>query len=157
MARIDDGFRTIVLFSLFPNIQFWEKTVQPVGADGGGANDTTTMRNNLYRTHAPKKLITLTELSATYAYDPAVYNTIMSMINQNQLVTQCFPDGSQLAFYGWLNTFKPNEITEGAQPTAAVTVIASNQNLAGYETGPAYSATTTSTTSTSSTSATSYI
>lgn len=133
-SRIDDGFSTQIGFALNANVKFFEKEVTPPGIEGGGANQTTTMRNVRLRTMSPKKLYTLTEADAVVSYDPAVYPQILAMVNKNQLVTVLYPDGSTLAFWGWLDTFKPNAAKEGEQPTAAVKVIPSNQNASGVET-----------------------
>jgi len=143
MSRIDDGFSTKITFGSQPSgtgpgITFWEKTVTPPGMDAGGENDTTTMRNTLYRTKSPKKLITMTEMSATVSYDPIFYDDIVDMIKDNQLITITFPDSSTVAFYGWLDKFIPGEIVEGEQPTADITIIPSNQTDAGVETAPVH-------------------
>lgn len=140
MARIDDGFATLITFSEDSDIEFWEKEVTPPGIDGGGENDTSTMRNTSWRTRSPKSLRTLTESSCVVAYDPAVYDSIVAMVNVNQQITITFADDSTLVFWGWLNTFTPNAAVEGEQPTAEVTIIPSNQNAAGTETAPVYSA-----------------
>lgn len=138
MARIDDGFSTTFTFADFPTVQFWEKTVTPPGVDGGGPNDTTTMRNSQLRTQAPKKLKSMTEMTASVAYDPEALQDCFDMVNINQLITITFPDGSTWAFWGWLNSMTPDEITEGAQPTATVSIQCSNQNDLGVETDPIF-------------------
>lgn len=138
--RIDDGFSTIIDFANFPSVQFWEKEVMPPGMDGGGANDTTTMRNTALRTKAPKKLKSMSDGNFTAAYDPEVYDSVWDMINVNQLITITFADGSSLAFWGWLNEFKPNAVKEGEQPTAQCVFICSNQDDSGVETAPVYAA-----------------
>jgi len=145
MAIINDGFSTTIEFSVVSSgvtvaLLLKEKDVTPPGVDGGGENDTTTMRNTAFRTKQPKNLKTLTDASFTAAYDVAVYDEIMELINTNQLITITFPDSSTLAFWGWLNTFVPNTVEEGAQPTAECTLVPSNQNDAGAETAPVYSA-----------------
>lgn len=139
MARIDDGFSTTISFANDPTVLFYEKTVTPPGLQGGGANDTTTMRNTTWRTMAPKKLKSMGEGSAKVSYDPAVYSDVIGMINDNQLITIEFPDGSSVAFYGWLDEFTPDEIQEGSQPTATIKIITSNQTDGGVETAPVYS------------------
>jgi hypothetical protein len=106
--------------------------------DAGGANDTTTLRNTTYRTRAPKQLITLTEMSVSVSYDASFYDDILGMIKVNQLITITFPDTSTVAFWGWLDKFIPGPVAEGAQPTADVTIIPSNQNDSGVETAPVY-------------------
>lgn len=138
MARIDDGFATLIEFADDSDVQMWEKEVTPPGVDGGGENDTTTMRNTAWRTKWPKELITLSESSFTAAYDPAVYEEIIAMVNSNQQITLTFPDDSTLVFWGWLNTFVPNANVEGEQPTAEITIIPSNQNASKVETAPVY-------------------
>lgn len=140
MARIDDGHSTTISFADDPSVKLYEKEVTPPGIDGGGENDTTTMQNTAWRTRAPKKLKTLSECSFVAAYDPAVYDEILTLINANNLITITFPDGSTLAFWGWLNEFKPNANVEGEQPTAEVTIIPSNQNDSLVETAPVYTA-----------------
>ena len=142
MARLDDGFSTIITLGTTGAVKLYEKTVTPPGIDGGGPNDTTTMRNTALRTKKPKKLKTMTTMSFTAAYDPAVYSEIFDEINVNQLITITFPDGSTLAVWGWLNAFTPNEITEGEQPTAEASFELSNENSADppVEVAPVYTA-----------------
>ena len=140
MGRIDDGFSTTIEFADYSAVSFWEKEVTPPGVSGGGEVDTTTMLNTAWRTRNAKQLKTLSNASFTAAYDPAVYDDIVSMVNQNQLITVTFPDSSTLAFWGWLDEFTPNRLVEGEQPTAEVTIIPSNQNASGVETAPVYAA-----------------
>jgi len=138
--RIDDGFSTTMAFAEEPSVLFWEKEVTPPGVEGGGANDTTTMRNTAFRTKAPKKLKSMSDSTITAAYDPAVYDQIWTMLNVNQLITLTFADGSTLAFWGWIDDFKPGAAKEGEQPTAELTIICSNQNDSLVETAPVYAA-----------------
>lgn len=140
MSRIDDGFSTTIGFAGAPSIKFWEKEVTPPGVSGGGAVDTTTMRNEEWRTMSPKQLKTLSPAKLTVAYDPAVYTDIVAQVNVNQLITITFPDGSTLAFWGWLDEFTPGKNAEGEQPTAEVTIQPSNQNASKVETDPVYTA-----------------
>ena len=145
MSRIDDGFATTIAFGdqgsgTGPGITFWEKEVTPPGMDSGGETDTTTMRNTLYRTKAPKKLITLTPMTLVVSYDAIFYDDILAMISDIQLITITFPDTATLAFYGWLDKFMPGNIVEGEQPTATVTIVPSNATAAGVETAPVYTA-----------------
>ena len=140
MARIDDGFATLIAFSEDSDVQMWEKEVTPPGVSGGGENDTSTMRNTTWRTRSPKGLKTLSEASFVAAYDPAVYDEIVAMVNVNQQITITFADNSTLVFWGWIDEFTPNSITEGEQPTAEVKLIPSNQDGSGVETAPVYAA-----------------
>lgn len=143
--RIDDGFPTLVEFSesaVFGTL-LWEKNVTPPGVQGGGSNETTTMRNTLWRTMAPKKLRTLSEMTVEMAYDPAVYDDFAladGLLQVNQEIILHWPDGSTLTFWGFVDEFTPNEVSEGEQPTADVTIIPSNQDADGEEIAPEYAA-----------------
>lgn len=138
--RLDDGYQTLISFAADTNILFFEKEVTPPGVEGGGEVDTTTMLNTRWRTRNPKALISMSNSSATVAYDPACYPEAIAIINVNNLVTVTFPDGDTLAFWGWLDSFKPGGHKEGEQPTAEIEIIASNQNDSGEETAPVYTA-----------------
>jgi len=140
MARIDDGFSTLISWTSDPTVLFYEKTVTPPGVSGGGEIETSTMQNTAWRTKSPKSLKTLTESSVTVAYDPATYDEIIALVNVNDSITITFPDGSTLVFWGWLDEFQPGELVEGEQPTADITIICSNQNGSLVETAPAYAA-----------------
>lgn len=148
MARITDGFPTTVSLLVgnsgdtVESVLFWEKTVTPPGVQGGGPNDTTTMRNTRWRTRQAKKLLTLSEAGMTCAYDPALYSTIMSVVQVNRRWQVDFPDGSAIRIWAWLDEFTPNEVSEGEQPDADVTVIPSNQDNTSTEVGPEFIAAT---------------
>ena len=116
------------------------KNLTPPGIDGGGENDTTTMHNTAYRTKQPKELKTLTNMTFIAAYDPAVYDHIITICNVNQEITITFPDTSTLSFWGWLNTFEPNNIEEGAQPEATCSIVCSNQDNSDVEQAPEFTA-----------------
>lgn len=124
--RLDDGFSTKISFAQDPDVSFWEMTVQPPGIDGGDAIETTTMHNTAWRTMSARQLKTLTEASVTAAYDPNVFNNILTLINFETTVTVHFPDGSTLAFYGYLKSFEPGDNTEGEMPEATVTIVPTN-------------------------------
>ena len=134
--KMDDGHSTKVTIKADPDISFWEKIVQPPGLDGGDATPTTTMFNTTWRTFSPKKLITMTECNFRAAYDPVAYNQIVAAINDETTISVTFPDGSTLAFYGYLRSFTPQELVEGAQPEAQVVIQPTNQDASGNEEGP---------------------
>ena len=143
MAWLNDGFPTTVTFSNAPSgttLYFQERDVMPPGIDYGGENDTTTMRNTAWRTRQPKKLKTLTEITAECKYDPAIYSQILSMMGTITTIVITFPDYSTLRIQGWLDKFIPGTIVEGEMATATVTVIPSNQTAAGTEVAPVYQA-----------------
>lgn len=134
--KLDDGYSTKVTFGRDPDMSVWEKTVKPPGIDGGDAIDTTTMHNTSWRTMAPRSLRTLTEHTFTAAYDPLIYTQILAVLNINDQITVRFPDGSTLAFWGYLKGFEVSDHTEGEQPEATVTVVPTNQDDTGAEQAP---------------------
>ena len=143
-SRIDDGHATTIAFSasasgVLLTDMLWEKEVTPPGVSAGGENDTTTMRNTAWRTKAPKSLKTLLPGSFVAAYDPEVIDEIIATVGVNQEIVITFPDDSTWTFWGWLDEFTPNNIVEGEQPTANVTIIPGNQDANGDEIAPAYS------------------
>lgn len=124
--KLKDGFRSLITFALDPDISFWEKTVTPPGIDGGDSIEQTTMHNVDWRTMAPRSLKTLTDSSTKVAYDPALYTQILSLINAETTVTVRFADGSTLAYYGYLKSFEPDEMSEGTQPEATINIVPTN-------------------------------
>lgn len=123
---LEDGFSATIAFERDPDVNFWEKTVSPPGIDGGDAIATTTMHNTLWRTMAARSLQTLTEMTTKVAYDPVVYSEILALVNQPGSITVHFPDGSTLDFFGYLRLFEPDDLTEGEQPEATVTITPTN-------------------------------
>ena len=126
--KLDDGFSTKLTIAADVDISFWEKTVQPPGIDGGDAIETSTMHNTTWRTMSPRALRTLTPLSVTAAYDPAVFSQLVSVTNLETTITVTFPDGSTLAFYGYVQNTEPSDNTEGEQPELTVTIQPTNQD-----------------------------
>lgn len=124
--KLDDGYRTLVAFTADPDASFWEKSITPPGLDGGEEIDTTTMHNDTWRSMAPRALKTMTPFSMTAAYDPVIYSTLVSLINIETTVTIHFPDGSKLAFFGFLKSVEPGELVEGTQPEITVNVVPTN-------------------------------
>jgi hypothetical protein len=134
-SRLTDGHPTKIDFSA-GGVTVYETSVTPPGIDGGGPNNTTTMRNTTWRTNQPKKLKTLTPATMTVQYSPEAYNQLLAMINVNQLITVTFSDASTYKFWGWVNSFMPGEHSEGSPPTATITIEISNQNASQVETPP---------------------
>lgn len=134
-----DGFSTKICPSSAPDIAFWEKTVKPFGVDGGDAIDITTMHNSVWRQFAARQLKTATEFTVKAAWDPAVYDDIVSLTNVNQIYTIHFPDGSTEDVWAFLKTFTPSELQEGTHPEADITFVPTNTNEATRaETAPNY-------------------
>ena len=139
MAILNDGFKTLATLASGA-IELAEKELTPPGMSGGGAIDTTTMRNTAWRTAAPKSLKSLTPVTGVFAYDPQVYTSLLAQINVNQLITVTFPDGDTVAFWGYPDEFTPASSVEGEQPTASITFVPTLVNDSGVETAPAHTA-----------------
>ena len=125
---LKDGYQTLVTLAVDPDASFWEIGVTPPGYDGGDPIDTTTMHNVRWRTMAARALISMTPISVRGAYDPFVYDLFLSIVNIETTVTVTFPDGTTLAFYGFLQNFEPDELAEGELPEATFTVQPTNQD-----------------------------
>ena len=136
--RLDDGFSTIITLANIPSVKIYEKEVTPPGLTGGGPIDTTTMRNDSWRTMSPKSLKSMTALTAVVAFATEAIPVIQEQININQVITVTFPDNSSLAFYGWVDEFTLGKFSEGEQPTATLTIQPSLHNAAGAEVAPDY-------------------
>jgi hypothetical protein len=135
--KLGDGHSTLITMSLDTNIEIWERSVTPPGIDGGDEIDVTTMHNTVWRQTHPRQLKTLTEFSFSGMYDPIVYTSILAMINRKQTFTVRFPDGTTLAFYGFLKSFQPSELVEGSTPEATFTVVPTNADpTSGAEEAP---------------------
>lgn len=134
---LDDGHSTKIAFSQSPTIAFWERTVKPLGFEGGDPIDTVTMFNEVFRTKAPRQLIDTTDVTGTAAYDPAILDMILAVLQINDWWTIEFPNGATWDFVGALRTFDPPEHTEGEFPLASFTITVTNQ-INGVETAPVY-------------------
>lgn len=121
-----DGYSSFITFATDSNVTFWEKGVQPPGLDGGDSIEASTMHNSAWRTFGTPALITLTDATSRVAYDAGVFDEIVALVNVETTITITFPDGSTLAFYGRLKIFAPDEMVEGTQPEAAVTITSTN-------------------------------
>ena len=140
MAVLTQGHGTTYTFSNNPSLVLKEKEITPFGMAGGDSIDTTTMRNDTYKTKVPQALLEGEDATFTCTYDPADLTAIVAELLVNQLMTITFPSGATWTFWGWLNNFTPESINEIDQPTATVTVVASFENSSGEETAPVYTA-----------------
>lgn len=138
-VRLDDGFSTLVTIQNLPTVKLYEKEVTPPGVTGGGAIDTTTMRNTAWRTMAPKALKSLSAVSMVVALATDAIPLVQAQVGVNQLITVTFPDASSFEFFGWIDEFTPGKFAEGEQPTATVTIQPSLiHSLTNDETAPVY-------------------
>ena len=132
-----DGYQALITFVTNDVIKFWEKNVKPPGVDGGDAIPTTTMHNTTYRTFDARSLSELTDVTTTVAYDPAVYDEILALVNVRTTVTVTFADGSTICFFGFLRLFDASDLEEGTQPEASITIKPTNWDPSNnVEAGP---------------------
>lgn len=129
--KLRSGFKSVVCFSLDPDFSVWEIETTPPGLEGGDPIDQTTMFNDDVLTKAPQgsedsPLVDVEEASMTVAYDPDAYNQALAMINKRQTITQHFPDGSSLAYFGYLQSFKPGALSRTTRPEAEMVVVPTN-------------------------------
>jgi hypothetical protein len=121
-----DGYSAKIAFSSNPTVSFWEKGVQPPGVDGGEAIAASTMHNVSWRTFGTPSLKTLTPSTVRVAYDPAVFDDILLLVNVEQEITVHFRNGGHLSFFGRLKSFEPDEMVEGTQPEATAVIESTN-------------------------------
>lgn len=135
--KLKEGQSALITFAADPDVSFWEKGVKPPGIDGGDAIETKTHHNTTYTTKAARSLKTLTDVTVTAAYDPAVYTQILALVNVETTVTIEWHDGSTVAFYGFLRTVEFSDMVEGTQPELTATITPTNADPAtGAEEGP---------------------
>lgn len=133
MGMLKTGHKTIISIG---GTNFEEIDIGVPGINAGGGIDTTTQRNTLWRTMAPKELVTLDEIALTVAYDATKLGDIYALAGVNTLLTITTPDATAIAFWGFVNTFKPNPLQEGQRPTAAMTIVPTMTDDDGVETAP---------------------
>lgn len=125
-TMMTDGYQTLVTCALDPDIALYEKEVTPPGIEADEFQDVTTQQNVRWRTKSTRQLLTLTDMTFTAQYDPAVYNQIRTIAGRNTTWTVEFPDHSTIAFYGALKSFIPGGLSDGGIPEATVTITPTN-------------------------------
>ena len=125
-SMLENGYQSLITFASDTDIDLWEKTIQPPGLEGGDPVDITTMHNTVLHTKAPQALSDTGESSVLVAYDPAVLDQIIAIINTVTTVTITLPDGSSWAFYGYLRSFQPSALANGTHPEANIVIVPTN-------------------------------
>lgn len=121
-----NGYRSLITIGADPDCSMWELGVTPPGIDGGDAIDTTTMHNSSVRTKAPQALHDYTDGEVRCGYDPNLYSQLQSLINVETTITIRWPDGTTLAFFGYLQSFEPDELVNGELPEATCVFVSTN-------------------------------
>lgn len=139
--KMPDGYQTEITFQLFPTLAIWEVSAKPPGIDIGEPIPTSTMLNAFWNTTSPRHLRTLTPLTFQCAYDPDVLLTMYSLVGREQSISQLFPEGSNQAFYGFLQKFDPEDLKAGQFPMASCTIVPTNWDPINFvEAGPVFTA-----------------
>lgn len=117
-----DGFGTRITFSANTSVSLEETSVTPPGLEGGDPIDTTSNKNDTFRSKAPRQLVEIEAGPATVKYDPSQRAALFAMINTKQTITYTYLDTSTDAAVGWLRSFKPAAMTDGEDPTADIVI-----------------------------------
>lgn len=135
--KLKEGFRIKHTFARNTTLSVWEIGVAAPGIDGGEPVEQTTQHNVDWETMAPRQLKKLTSFTFTAAFDPDVYNQLLLLINAEDTCTETFPDGSTLAYFGYLQKADIDTLERGKQPTMSITVCPTNFDPVGkVEAGP---------------------
>lgn len=136
-VALGDGYQILIAFENNPTIAFFEKSATPFGFDIGDKVDTTTMHNLTHRTAISRSLIESTDGGSVVAYDPLVLDEIDALLGVEQGITWNHSNGDKWDAWGFLKSFVPSEVSEGAQPEATIVIVVTNTDPAdGSEAGP---------------------
>lgn len=124
--RHDDGFGAAIVFASNPTIELWETSVQPPSGDGGDPIVTSTHRNTARVTKAAQRLVETGDSVVVCTYDPAVVTELDALVNEEQVITVVWGDGTTLAYYGYLRKYEFSPLVKGQQPTVTLTIVATN-------------------------------
>jgi hypothetical protein len=131
-----DGAGTTIDFAASATVKMSELSLQPPGLTGGGAINTTGLRNVRVRTQQPKKLVSVSSSKGTAKYDPLFLEDIYALQGVNNEITITHADGATTVGWGWLEDATPNENSEGEEPILDFLIEWSNENASGVETRP---------------------
>ena len=138
-VKLKNGFTTKVAFLSNATINFWEKSTKPPGIDGGELIEQTTFFNVDVQTFAPRTLFKMTDLTMRAAYDPRLYNALITQINVADQVSLHFSDNSTLDFWGVIKAVDFSECVDGTQPEINIVVGVTNTDpTTGAEVLPNY-------------------
>lgn len=136
-----DGHPTTLAFSLDPDVSLWEKGITPPGIDNGDPIETVTMHTVAWRQSAPRQLKTLTPITLRCGYNPAVYTQLLALVGKEGAVTVHFPNQDRLSLFAYLQTWEPDENTEGENPEGTATIQPTNTDpVTGAEEPPVFAA-----------------
>lgn len=130
---LKNGFQILIAFAADPNVEFFEKTVQPFSLDAGDKIDTTTQHNVLIKTFSMPALYEVGDTVSTVSYDPKVLDSIQALLGVEGAITINHPNGDTWDFFGALKMFEPQTNENGTQPEANVVIVATNTDPANND------------------------
>ena len=119
--KLENGWKSLVAFSLNPTLSVWEIECTPPPSDTGDMIDTTTQHNNDVRTKAPRTLVDDGEGTFTFAYDPVCRTQIRALLGRKGTITHIYPDGSTYSLFGAVRMVEFDALVEGTMPTGTLT------------------------------------
>lgn len=133
----DEGYQSLITFSLDPDLSFWETIVDSPGFDGGDPVPVYTMHNTTYRCVAARSLVTVTPFQVKGKFSSGTIDQIMAIINDDSgWVTVQWPDGTQLSVPAYLKSFKADQSQEGAPLEGTIEIVPTMRigtNETGYQ------------------------
>lgn len=139
-AGIDlkEGFPIKFTLSLLPTAEYREISVKGSGIDGGDAIEITTQHNTNRETFYPRVLKKNDTVTAECAYDPVIYSTLETIINNPNCVgTETFPEGTTYCYWGYLQKFERSDMKKGERPTITISFVVTNYDpVAHVEVAP---------------------
>ena len=139
--KIDQGYQVLIGLSNSLAVNFWEISVKPPGIDGGDAIDTSTQFNTAVHTSRARFLKKITDAGAKVQFDADCLSSCYAQVNVEQVITIFFPDGDRYTFFGYLKSFMPGDMAEGAKPEADIVIVVTNWDyINGVEAVPVFSA-----------------
>jgi hypothetical protein len=123
---LTEGYQILFAFERDPDISIWEKTVKLPSIDMGDPIDISSQHSVEWIPMVSAALATLGEITISGSFDPNAYNQLIAMKGINQSCTLHLPDGSTIAFWGYLKKVEGPEGKKKEQPDLSITVQPSN-------------------------------
>ena len=120
---LEKGYQCAITMAGAPDIELYEREVQPFGMDVGEKIDITTQHNQDIRTFAIPALPEVTDGQTVCGYDPAILVKILARVGKNDKLTYHFPNGDTWVVDGGLKSFVPNAMSQTAMPEATAMFI----------------------------------
>jgi hypothetical protein len=118
--KMGAGYPMLVTFSLDPDLEVFPIEVTPVGVEGLPSVDTTTQWNVRYSTQHLSPLVKGTDGHMTAMYDPISIVSLVAMTGIPQVITEHYPTGDSICYYGAVQSAVKGPLKRGTLPTMEV-------------------------------------